>query len=163
MADLELLRADHADALLAFERENRAYFAAWIPDRGDGYFAEFAERHAQTLAWIAEGTDYFHVLVEDGEVIGRFNPTHVEGGTAHLGFRVAEKATGRGVARAGVEALFAPAAREYGLRTILAEAAVVNAGSRAVLARTGFEPTGEEVDLNGKPGLRYRRGIAEYA
>ncbi|MGO4759286.1 GNAT family N-acetyltransferase, partial [Streptomyces sp. 2MCAF27] len=39
---LERLRADHAPALLAFERENRAYFARSIPDRGDSYFTEFA-------------------------------------------------------------------------------------------------------------------------
>jgi [ribosomal protein S5]-alanine N-acetyltransferase len=45
MPDLELLRPDHAPALLAFEQENRAYFAAWVPDRGDDYFANFAERH----------------------------------------------------------------------------------------------------------------------
>jgi hypothetical protein len=30
--ELELLRLDHAPALLAFERESRAYFAASIPD-----------------------------------------------------------------------------------------------------------------------------------
>ncbi|GHO42298.1 hypothetical protein KSX_04610 [Ktedonospora formicarum] len=32
--ELQLVRLDHAPALLAFERENRAYFAAVIPDRG---------------------------------------------------------------------------------------------------------------------------------
>ncbi|MGV9688018.1 hypothetical protein ACWDUX_02730 [Streptomyces sp. NPDC003444] len=34
MAVLERLRSDHAPALLVFERENRAYFAASVPDRG---------------------------------------------------------------------------------------------------------------------------------
>ena len=49
MPELQLVRLDHAPALLAFERENRAYFAAVIPDRGDEYFAEFDARHAQLL------------------------------------------------------------------------------------------------------------------
>jgi len=44
MPDLQLLRLDHAPALLAFERENRAYFAASVPERGDGLFAEFDTR-----------------------------------------------------------------------------------------------------------------------
>jgi ribosomal-protein-alanine N-acetyltransferase len=43
--ELEFLRPDHAPALLAFERENRAYFAASIPDRGDEYFVQFDARH----------------------------------------------------------------------------------------------------------------------
>src|SRR6266516_91040 len=51
MPDLQLLRLDHAPALLAFERENRAYFAALVPDRGDEFFAEFDTRYAQLLAW----------------------------------------------------------------------------------------------------------------
>ena len=60
----ELLRLDHAPALLAFERENRAYFAASMPDRGDEFFAEFDTRYAQLLEWQAAGTDYFHLLVD---------------------------------------------------------------------------------------------------
>ncbi|MDQ2786127.1 MAG: GNAT family N-acetyltransferase, partial [Chloroflexota bacterium] len=49
MPDLQLLRLDHVPALLAFERENRAYFAAVVPDRGDEFFAAFDTRHAQLL------------------------------------------------------------------------------------------------------------------
>ena len=45
----------------------------------------------------------FHVLVgDDGEVLGRFNLVGIEDGTADLGYRVAEKAAGRGVATAAV-------------------------------------------------------------
>lgn len=40
MPTLELMRPDHADALPAFERENRQYFARSVPDCGDAYFAE---------------------------------------------------------------------------------------------------------------------------
>src|SRR6185312_15042919 len=90
---LQLLRPEHESALLAFERENRAYFAAVIPDRGDEFFAEFDTRHAQLLAWQAAGTDYFHLLVaERGEVVGRVNLVKVADGSAELGYRIAQKA-----------------------------------------------------------------------
>jgi hypothetical protein len=90
---LELVRADHAPALLTFEQHNRSYFAAAIPDRGDAYFAEFAERHRELLAWQANGTDFFHVLVEDGDdaIVGRVNLTEVADGSAELGYRIAQR------------------------------------------------------------------------
>jgi hypothetical protein len=42
---IERLRLDHAAAVLVFERENRAYFAASVSDRGDEYFTGFHARH----------------------------------------------------------------------------------------------------------------------
>jgi ribosomal-protein-alanine N-acetyltransferase len=95
MPDLQLVCLDHAPALLAFERENRAYFAASVPDRGDEFFAEFDTRHAQLLEWQAAGTDYFHLLVaEGGEVVGRVNLYEVADGSAELGYP--DRAEGRG-------------------------------------------------------------------
>jgi Acetyltransferase (GNAT) domain len=100
---LERLRADHAAALLAFERDNRNYFAASVPDRGDEYFAAFDDRHRTLLAWQDEGTDHFHVLVEpDGSIVGRVNLADVTDGSAELGYRIAERAAGRGLATAAV-------------------------------------------------------------
>src|SRR2546421_2284010 len=101
MPALQLLRIDHAPDLLAFERENRAYFAASVPDRGDEFFAEFDTRYAQLLAGQAAGTDYLHLLVaEGGEVVGRVNLTEVADGSAELGYRIAQKAAGQGLATA---------------------------------------------------------------
>src|SRR5258708_22201056 len=97
----ELLRLDHAPALLVFERENRAYFAASVPDRGDEFLAEFDTRYAQLLEWQAAGTDYLHLLVAEGsEVVGRVNLTEVADGSAELGYRIAQKAAGQGLATA---------------------------------------------------------------
>jgi RimJ/RimL family protein N-acetyltransferase len=74
-----------------------------VPDRGDVYFARFAERHSELLAWQADGTDFLHVLVEeDGAIVGRVNLVEVVGGSAELGFRIAERAAGRGLATAAV-------------------------------------------------------------
>ncbi len=66
MPELRRLRADHIPALLAFERENRAWFAARVPDRGDDYFAHFEERIHALLAEQEAGVCHFHVLVGTG-------------------------------------------------------------------------------------------------
>ncbi|MFB8028932.1 MULTISPECIES: GNAT family N-acetyltransferase [unclassified Streptomyces] len=155
MVVLERLRPDHAPALLAFERRNRAYFAASIPDRGDGFFTEFDARHAELLAEQAAGAHHFHVLVDaDGSVLGRVNLVGVAGGSAELGYRIAEHAAGRGLATSGVRQVCALALGEYGLTALRAETTVDNAGSRAVLARAGFVETGA-ITLVGRPGLRF--------
>jgi ribosomal-protein-alanine N-acetyltransferase len=155
MPDLQLLRLDHAPALLAFERENRAYFAASVPDRGDEFFAEFDTRYAQLLAWQAAGTDYLHLLVaEGGEVVGRVNLTEVADGTAELGYRIAQKAAGQGLATAAVRKVRELAATEYGLTRLRARVTLDNPASRKVLEHNGFVAVGE-LTLNGKPAMSY--------
>lgn len=163
MITVERLRPDHASALLAFEQDNRAYFAASVPDRGDDYFTRFDERHRALLDEQAAGLCHFHVLVDGGEVLGRVNLVDVAAGSAELGFRIAEKAAGRGLATAAVREVCVQAAATYGLTSLLAAATVDNTGSRAVLNRTGFVPTGEEVVLGGRPGLRYLLRLADLA
>ena len=155
MPDLQLLRLDHAPALLAFERENRAYFAAAIPDRGDEFFAEFDMRYAQLLASQAAGTDYFHLLVaQGGEVVGRVNLTEVADGSAELGYRIAQKAAGQGLATAAVRQVRELAATKYGLSRLRARVTLDNPASRIVLAHNGFVAAGS-LTLNGKPALSY--------
>ncbi len=153
--NLQLLRLDHAPALLAFERENRAYFAASVPDRGDEFFAEFDTRYAQLLAWQAAGTDYLHVLVtERGEVVGRVNLTEVADGSAELGYRIAQKAAGQGLATAAVHQVRELAATEYGLTRLRARVMLDNPASRKVLEHNGFVAVGE-LTINGEPAMSY--------
>jgi [ribosomal protein S5]-alanine N-acetyltransferase len=162
MPEIQLLRPAHAPALLAFERENRAYFAASIPDRGDDYFARFDERHRALLAEQETGACYFHVVVgAEGEVLGRINLVDVADGGADLGYRIAQRATGRGLATWAVREICVRAARGYGLRVLHAAARVDNAASRAVLARSGFTVVGETT-LSGRPGLTYVRSLADF-
>lgn len=118
---LEPLTADHADAVLAFELENRKYFTSWIWDRGDDYFANFAAKHAALLAEQAAGICRFHVLMDDsGAVAGRVNLVDLENGSAELGYRIAEKWAGQGLATAAVRAIIGLAATEYALTTLRA-------------------------------------------
>ncbi|TCC66619.1 N-acetyltransferase [Kribbella pittospori] len=136
---LEPLTAEHADAVLAFERENREYFAAWIEDRGDDFFTSFAERHQALLAEQEAGICRFHVLVDaSGAVVGRVNLMDLENGSAELGYRIAEKATGQGLASAAVRAVARLAASSYGLKMLRAGTSDRNVASQAVLMRAGF-------------------------
>lgn len=158
MPELQLLRLDHAPAILAFERENRDYFAASIPDRGDAYFTDFAALHAERLAEQATGLCYFHVLVTD-EVVGRVNLVDVVDGVAELGYRIAEKAAGKGLATDAVRQICVLAAETYGLSALRAKTTDDNTASHAVLTRTGFVTTGA-IDLGGRPGTTYIRTLS---
>jgi ribosomal-protein-alanine N-acetyltransferase len=158
---IERLRPDHAPALLAFEQENRTYFAASISDRGDDYFTHFAKRHEALLAEQDAGVCHFHVVLIDGELLGRVNLVDVTDGSAELGFRIAQKAAGKGLATAAVREVATLATTAYELTTLRAAAAITNIGSRTVLTRTGFTPTGEELTLVGKPALWYQLQLTE--
>ncbi|MFE0104781.1 GNAT family N-acetyltransferase [Streptomyces sp. NPDC059009] len=160
MPDLQRLHPAHAPALLAFERENRAYFAALVPDRGDAFFeeAQFAARLDALLAEQAAGVCHFHVLVDDGgAIVGRVNIVDVADGSAELGYRIAERAAGRGLATAAVRQVLALAATEYGLTSLRAATTLDNEASRTVLARAGFTPAGPagEIELSGRPATSY--------
>jgi [ribosomal protein S5]-alanine N-acetyltransferase len=161
--ELQQLRAGHAPAVLAFELENRAYFAASVSDRGDDFFDQFTDQHKALVAEQEAGICAFYVLVdEDGSVLGRFNLYDIENGTAVLGYRVAEHVAGQGVATATVRELCGLAAARHGLRTLRAATAHENVASQKVLAKAGFVPLGpaHPADLGGKTGTWYQRDLA---
>ena len=162
MPELQQLQAGHADAVLAFERANRAYFAAFISDRGDAFFDQFAAEHDAMLAGQEAGDSAFYVLVgEDGAVLGRFNLYRLADGTAELGYRVAEHVAGQGVTTATVRELCRLAAVRHGLRTLRAATTHQNTASQRVLAKTGFVPVGpaDPAHLGGEPGTWYERDL----
>lgn len=157
--ELQLLREDHAPAVLDFELANRDWFAASISDRGDEYFDQFAERHSAMLAEQAAGDGAYYVLVaEDGSVLGRFNLFFTANRAANLGYRVAEHVAGRGVATAAVQELTRLAATRHGLRTLKAATSLKNIASQRVLIKAGFVPAGPAgpSDVGGKPGTWYQ-------
>jgi ribosomal-protein-alanine N-acetyltransferase len=161
--ELQRLRAGHAPAVLAFELENRAYFAASVSDRGDDFFDQFTDQHKALVAEQEAGICAFYVLVdEDGSVLGRFNLYDIQDGIAVLGYRVAEHAAGHGVATATVRELCRLAAARHGLRTLRAATAHENVASQKVLAKAGFVPLGPALPayLGGKTGTWYQRDLA---
>ena len=162
MPELQRLRASHAQAVLAFELANRAYFAMFISDRGDEFFDQFTEWHIALLVEQEAGLCACYVLVgDDGSVLGRFNLYDIRDGTAVLGYRVAERVAGRGVATAAVRELCQLAA-QHGLRTLKAATSHDNVASQRVLAKAGFRPAGpaDPADIGGKQGTWYQRELA---
>lgn len=141
MSELRRLRVDHALAVLDFELENRAYFAASISDRGDNFYEQLTERHDALLAEQRAGSAAYHVLVgEDGSVLGRFNSIFVADGLAELGYRVAEHSAGRGLATATVREVCHLAPAQYGVRRVRAATSLQIAASQNVLRNAGFSP-----------------------
>ena len=164
MPELQRLQAGHAPAVLAFELANRAYFAAFISDRGDEFFDQFAGRHRALLAEQEAGLGAYYVLVaEDGSVLGRFNLTLAGDGTAVLGYRLAQQVAGRGVATSTVLELCRLAPDRHGLRRLRAATSHENVASQKVLTKAGFVPVGPAgpADLGGKSGTWYERDLAE--
>jgi ribosomal-protein-alanine N-acetyltransferase len=157
MLELQRLRSDHAAAILAFEVANRAYFVASINDRGDEFYEQFSDRHRAMLAEQDAGVGVFHVLLDaDGTVVGRFNLYDLEDETARVGYRVAERVAGRGVATSTLRKLCELAASQYGLRTLTAETSDANVASQRVLENAGFVSVGP-ADVAGRPGTLYER------
>ena len=158
--DLQRLNGDHLQALLAFELENRAYFARSVADRGDEYFETFAERLRALLYEQDAGISLFFVLIDcDGSIVGRLNLYDLNDGTAEVGYRVAERVAGRGVATQALSDLCRKAARDHGLRTLTAGTSTANVGSQRVLEKAGFVSTGTRV-VDGEPSLTFMLALA---
>jgi ribosomal-protein-alanine N-acetyltransferase len=160
VSELQRLRFDHEAAVLTFERENREYFAEWVSDRGDDFYEEFAERHREFLAEQEAGICVFHVLVDEDEtVVGRFNLYNLEDGTADVGYRVAQRVSGHGVATSALRNLCRIAGEEYGLRTLRAATSNENVASQRVLAKAGFVAIGP-AEVGGRQGTCYELALA---
>lgn len=160
MPELQLVRANHGPAILAFELENRDYFSESISDRGDEYFDRFEQRHNELLAGQEAGVGASYVLLDEaGSVLGRFNLYRVQEGRAEVGYRVAQRMAGRGVATAAVRQLCQLAMSRYGLRVLEAATSDENVASQRVLMKAGFVLAGpaDPADIGDKQGSWYRR------
>ncbi len=147
---------------MTFELSNRAFFAETVPDRGDDYFEHLTERLNELVTDQEAGLGAFFLLVDDdSSVLGRFNLEFRPEGVAELGYRVAQHASGRGVATATVRSLCGLAATCYGRRTLRAATTHSNPASQRVLVKAGFVPVGpaDPAELGGEPGTWYEREL----
>jgi ribosomal-protein-alanine N-acetyltransferase len=139
MFQLQFVSPEHEAAIFAFERDNRAYFARSISDRGDSFFEQYSERHRELMAEQEAGTSAFYVLVnERGGVLGRFNLYDIVDGSARVGYRVAERVSGQGVATSGLRTLCRIARENLGLLALTAAASNENVAPQRVLLKAGF-------------------------
>lgn len=156
MSVLQRLTSDHLQVFLEFERDNRAYFARSLTDRGDSFYDTLIDQHQALLEEQEAGSCVFFLLVDPvGSIEGRFNLYDIRDHTARVGYRVAERAAGHGIATQGVLKLCEKARHEYRLSTLTAETSVVNLASQRVLEKAGFRETGPCV-VAGKPGRAFR-------
>jgi ribosomal-protein-alanine N-acetyltransferase len=160
VSQLQLVGPEQEAAVLAFEKGNRAYFVKSISDRGDSFFEQYSERHRELLAEQESGTSAFYVLVDEhGAVVGRFNLYDILDGTAVVGYRVAERVSGHGVATSGLRKLCRIAREDIGLRRLTAATGIENVASQRVLARAGFVLIGP-TEVGGRHGSVFKLDLA---
>lgn len=105
--ELREVQEEDAEALLEFELENRDFFEKWVPARSPDYFEVQALK--QIIAVLSEeNSSYFLVWAKSQKLAGRINLRLTSPQTPHIaevGYRIAEAFTGKGYAKAAVEAL----------------------------------------------------------
>lgn len=154
MLTLHLVTPGDAAAIIAFELENRAFFAQSVPYRGDDYFDRGTmERFlAEVEAEQARGECFLYLVRRpDGELVGRVNLVDVDQSTASLGYRIGARFGGQGYATEAVRLALTEAVKQ-GIHLVKAMTTVANVGSQIVLLRNGFEfveRRPQELDVNG--------------
>jgi ribosomal-protein-alanine N-acetyltransferase len=157
--ELQLVQFDHEAMVLQFELDNRTYFAESISDRGDDFFEKFPERHRALLAEQEVGVCAYYVLVDDDEkVVGRFNLYDLIDGTAKVGYRVSQRASGYGVATYGLKELCRTAREKHALRILQATTSDENVASQRVLVKAGFVVIGTAI-VAGRRGMRFELNL----
>ncbi|MBV8665461.1 MAG: GNAT family N-acetyltransferase [Burkholderiaceae bacterium] len=150
MAIIRTLQAEDADRLLQFECENRAWFEQTILPRPESVYspAGIVTHIEECLDGLARGTFHPCILVEEvegaengGAIVGRANLKNIDAAASstEIGYRIAERCTGKGLATAAVAHLMELAYGRWKLARILAYVTVENPASARVLERSGFD------------------------
>lgn len=143
MSTTRLVALEDAPRLAQLLRLNREFLAPWDPIRPDDYFTADGQRRAieKALGQHREGITVPHVIVEDGDIVGRVTLSNIVRGpfqSCNLGYWVGAAHNGRGLASAAVGDMKHVAFDELGLHRIEAGTLVHNTASQRVLERNGF-------------------------
>ena len=139
MAIRPLTPAD-AGELAALLVENREFLAPFEPVRTERFFTVAGQRER-----IERGTAMGFAILADAGIAGTVTISNVIRGhfrSASLGYWVADRLGGRGLATNAVGEVVALAFGELGLHRLEAAALVENVPSRRVLEKNGFEQIG---------------------
>jgi ribosomal-protein-alanine N-acetyltransferase len=134
------LTADDAGELAALLVENRDFLTPFEPDRDERFYTVDGQRERLER----EGVHDFAILDEE-RIAGTMQLSNVVRGprqSANLGYWVAERANGRGLATNAVGEVIPIAFGELGLHRLEAGTLVENLASRRVLEKNGFEQIG---------------------
>ncbi len=155
---IELLSKENSQDVYFFEQENRVYFERTLPPRPGGYYDldSFDSIMNELISEQKENKRYMYIIRNsDNVMVGRVNLFIMENelGTAELGYRIAEKETGKGYSTKAVALVLEKAFNLYGLEKVIAGTAKENKASQKVLSKNGFYFTKEikkDICLNDK-------------
>ena len=149
MRPTRLISIHDASALTRLLEENRDFLAPWEPVRDEEYFTLAGQRKTieRALERHAQGAAFPCVILapDETQVVGRINLNTIVRGpfqSASVGYLVAEKFNGQGLATAAVADIKRRAFGELGLHRLEAGTLTNNHGSQKVLERNGFERFG---------------------
>lgn len=134
------LRAEDAGELAALVVENREFLAPFEPVRDEDFFTLDSQRERIE----SDRSQAFAILARD-RIAGTVTISNIDYGpfqSANLGYWVAERLSGRGLATKAVGEVTEIAFRELGLHRLEAATLVDNLPSQRVLEKNGFEPIG---------------------
>ncbi|URM30785.1 GNAT family N-acetyltransferase [Pseudomonas frederiksbergensis] len=140
---IRTLQNTDAEALLAFELNNREWFERFIDARDAAFYSlqGVTDHIAAYLSGFTAGTWHPFVLEEaGGTIVGRANLKSIDMSerSAEVGYRIAQSACGRGLATLAVRHLIQEAQLHWSLKLLVANVYAANIGSAKVLERCGF-------------------------
>ena len=123
-----------------------------VPTRGDEYYNfEFFQSSLESLLdEQTQGRSYFYLIKDtNASVIGRVNLVDVEEplGIGHLGYRVDQLHTGKGIANIAVKLVVEKVLSEGRVKQIKAKTTTNNIASQRVLEKNGFEYVGRSNEV----------------
>lgn len=139
-----LVTPDDAPALANLLSDNRAFLAPFEPVRDTVYYTVDGQREVirAALHEHTEGRCLPHVVLDDADgVVGRITLNGIVRGpfqSCSVGYWLAERATGRGLATAAVREMRRVAFEELELHRVGAATLLHNTASQRVLGRNGF-------------------------
>ena len=137
---LQPLTSADAAELAALLVENRAFLAPFEPARGERFFTTDGQRER-----IAQEESRSFAIVAENRIAGTVTISNIVHGpfrSANLGYWVAARLGGRGLATRAVGEAVEIAFVELGLHRLQAATLVDNQPSRRVLEKNGFESIG---------------------
>lgn len=165
---IDRLNEQDAQALFTFECHNRTFFEQTVPARGDDYysFGTFEIRHKELLKEQEDAISSFYLIKEDsGTIVGRINLVDIDpiNGTAHVGYRIGEAFTQKGIANEALR-LLVNLAPEMNVTQIHAKTTSDNIASQKVLVKNGFERISSNEENSADTGQKlifyhYRRNL----
>ncbi|MGF6221323.1 GNAT family N-acetyltransferase [Pseudomonas frederiksbergensis] len=140
---IRTLQSTDAEALLAFEMDNREWFERFIDARDAAFYTVqgVTDHIAAYLSGFTAGTWHPFVLEEaGGTIVGRANLKGIDMSerSAEVGYRIAQSACGRGLATLAVRHLIQEAQLHWNLKQLVANVYAGNMGSAKVLEGCGF-------------------------